>query len=309
MITANLTGNLGNHMWNYVICRIVAEKLGFEWGVNPTPSHDYHSGQNQMYFMDIDFGKSIKVIGQNDMGLAKFEGVPNEYYDELKVHTHENDSCCINMYDPGVFNVEDGTMIHIKSQSEDYLIDRRSDIIDWFKIKSEFKIRYEKILQDLNLVIDENLCVINFRGGEYTTVNNLIPNKKYWSDAISHMKKINPNIRFIIISDDPRSANFYIPGIPCYHVEIGFDFYVVNSAKYLILANSSFSWWSAWLNQNAELTIAPKYWGRFNVSNGYWSLGDLYSRYFKYLDRDGVLIDYQTCKNEALEFYKNNNLI
>ena len=65
MITANMTGNLGNHMWNYVICRIVAEKLGYDWGVHKIPSHDYYRGQNQMYFMNVDFGKEVKPIGKN----------------------------------------------------------------------------------------------------------------------------------------------------------------------------------------------------------------------------------------------------
>ena len=309
MITANMTCNLGNHMWNYVICRIVAEKLGYDWGVHKIPSHDYYRGQNQMYFMNVDFGKEVKPIGKNSSGLTQFESIPNEYYDELRVHVYNNDSCCINMYDPKVFEVEDGTMIHIKSQSEDYLIDRRKEVISWFTLNSNFAQVYKQKLKELRIILDENLCVINFRGGEYTSVHNLIPNKKYWVDCMNHMRDINPNIKFIIISDDPNTASYFIPGVPCYHIEIGFDFYVVNKAKYLILANSSFSWWAAWLNTTANLILAPKYWGRFNVSNGYWSLGDLYSRFFKYVDREGNISDYQTCKSEALNFYKENNLI
>lgn len=309
MLTANLTGNLGNHMWNYVICRTVAEKLGYDWGIHKVPSHDYFNGQNQMYFMNVDFGEEVFPIGKNSMGLVQFKDVPYEYYDELKVHTYLNDSCCINMYDHDVFNVKDGTMIHIKSQSEDYLIERRDEVISWFSFTSDHEFKYKKILESLNLTLDDNLCVINFRGGEYTCVQNLIPNQKYWKDCIDHMISINPNMKFIVISDDPNTARFYLPGISCYHVEIGFDFYVVNKAKYLILANSSFSWWAGWLNSTANLILAPKYWGRFNISNGYWSLGDVYSRFFKYMDRDGKISDYETCKSESLKFYQENNLI
>jgi hypothetical protein len=42
MITTNLTGNLGNHMWQYTVCRTVAQKLEYQWGINPSPTHDYH---------------------------------------------------------------------------------------------------------------------------------------------------------------------------------------------------------------------------------------------------------------------------
>jgi len=308
MITANLTGNLGNHMWNYVIARIVAEKLGYEWGVPPYPIYDYHNGDNQMYFMNVDFGKPVKIIGKDKDGLNKFEGQIHTYRDKHKGHIYNGDSCIINMYDPDVFNIEDNTMIHVMSQSEDYLIDRRSDVISWFLIKDEHEKEYQKKMIEMGISLDDNTCVINFRGGEYKSVPNLIPNQSYWKNCINYMKGINPNMKFIIFSDDPQCAGQFIPGIPCYHIDIGFDFYMVNKAKYLIIANSSFSWWASWLNQNAKLILAPKYFGRHNVSNGYWSQGDSYTSQFTYMGRDGVVSDYNTCKKEALEFYKINNL-
>lgn len=309
MITTNLTGNLGNHMWYYSICRIVAEKLGYEWGIDPTPEYDYHGGANQMYFMNVDFGKPITTIGRNERRLKTYDGITHEYYDKHKEHSYNGDNCLINMYDDNVWNIKDNTMIHLITQSEDYLIDRKEDVINWFQIKEEYKQLYENKLKELGILLDDNTCVINFRGGEFKSVYNLIPNTEYWSNSIKKMKEINPNMRFIIISDDTQCANTYMPGIPCYHIDIGFDFFVVNTSKYLILSNSTFSWWASWLNTQVKFIIAPKYWGRYNSSNGYWSLGDSYTRGFNYMGRDGVLYDYEYCKNEALEFYKNNNLI
>jgi hypothetical protein len=309
MITTNLTGNFGNHMWYYCVCRIVAEKKGFEWGINPIATHDYYGGQSQFYFMDVDYGKEVTLNGKNKNGLNKYLGIDNEYNDDVNQHIYQGDSCLINMYDPKVFDVEDNTMVHIISQSEDYLIDRKSDILDWFKIKPEYEDLYEQRLSELGIKLDDNTCVINFRGGEYRSVPNLILRREYWRDCINHMLSINPNMKFIIITDDPGCAISYVGEYPCYHIEIGFDFYVVNKSKYVILSNSSFGWWAGWLNQNANLILAPKYWAKHNVSNGYWSLGDSYTRCFTYMDRDGNIVDYETCKKEALEFYKNNNLI
>jgi hypothetical protein len=151
--------------------------------------------------------------------------------------------------------------------------------------------------------------VINFRGGEYKNVMNLIPNKKYWTDSINQMLTINPNMKFIIVSDDPNYAKGFVGNFPCYHFDIGFDFYLVNNSKYLIIANSSFSWWAAWLNTKSKLTIAPIYWAKHNVSNGYWSLGDSYSKFFSYMNREGDLVNYEECKNNAINFYKENNLL
>jgi len=309
MITTNLTGNFGNHMWYYTICRLVAEKNNYEWGINPNPTHDYYNGMNQFYFFEIDFGNEVKVIGKNERGLNKYDGIFNEYYDIHKEHIYNGDSCLINMYDENVWNVQDNTMIHLISQSENYLLERRADILNWFQLKTEYRISYEQKLNELGINLDENLCVINFRGGEYKNVLNLIPNQQYWSNSIKTMLSINPDMKFIIVSDDPICAKNFVGNYPCYHFDIGFDFFLVNNSKYLIIANSSFSWWSAWLNTSSKLTIAPIYWAKHNVSNGYWSLGDSYSKFFKYMDRDGNLVDYESCKNDAINFYKKNNLI
>lgn len=308
MITTNLTGNLGNHMWYYSICRLVAEKLGYDWGINPITTHDYYGGRSQMYFMNIDYGKELIVNGKNERGLNTYVGITNEYYDSPKEYVYKGDSCLINMYDPGVFEIDDNTMIHLISQSEDYLIERREDILKWFEIKQDYTELYEKKMFEMGIKLDDDTCVINFRGGEYRGVSNLICRPEYWRDSISHMRKINPFMRFIIITDDPSCAVSYIGNYPCYHIDVGFDYYVVNKSKFLILSNSSFGWWSAWLNKNALNIIAPKYWAKHNISNGYWALGDLYSRFFKYMDRDGFISEYEECKKEALQFYSDNNL-
>jgi hypothetical protein len=40
----------------------------------------------------------------------------------------------------------------------------------------------------------------------------------------------------------------------------------------------------------------------------YWATGDAYTRCFTYMDRNGDLFDYETCKTEALNYYKQKNI-
>jgi hypothetical protein len=303
MITTNLTGNLGNHMWQYASCRAIGEKLGYEWGINSRPSYDYHNGMNQMYFMDVDFGKPI-------------EGIIHEYHEPWKFYSHV-DNVNINMLDSNIYNIKDNTILLGKDgaaggifQSEEYILDKKENVLQWFKLKQEYIHLYESKLSELGIVLDENLCVINFRGGEYRGLSTVILRKEYWNYSINHMLSINPNMKFLVITDDVECARYFMPfEIPTLHIDIGFDFYVVNQAKWVILSNSTFGWWSAWLNQKANKIIAPKYWARHNVSDGYWGTGDSYTSCFTYLDRDGKLCDFETCKEEAIEYYKTKNLI
>jgi hypothetical protein len=303
MITTNLTGNLGNHMAQYATCRTVSEKLGFEWGINQNPTHDYFNGKNQMYFMDVDFGKPIS-------------GIVNQFFEKWIIYKHLDD-VNITMLNEDLYKIQDNTIMlgHNGAfggifQSEDYIIDRKSDVKRWFSIKENYKEEYNKKLSELDIILDENTCVINFRGGEYRGLRNVILRKEYWRDAINHMLSLNSNMKFVLITDDVPCAQSFMPfPIRAYHIDIGFDFYAVNQAKWLIISNSTFGWWAAWLSDNANKIIAPKYWARHNVSDGYWSIGDAYTRGFVYMDREGKLYDYETCKAQALEYYKQKNII
>jgi len=303
MITTNLTGNLGNHMWQYSVCRMIAERLGYEWGINPSPSHDYHRGMNQMYFMDVDFGKSP-------------EGNFIEFHEKWVNYNHNGDNVNVTKLDKRLYSISDNVkLIGDKGalggiyQSEDYLIEIKDKVIGWFKLNDEKSKEYEEILKNNNIILDDNLCVINFRGGEYRGIPDVLLRKEYWRDSINHMMNINPKMKFIVITDDVECAKSFMPfDIPCFHQDIGFDFYTINKAKWNIISNSTFGWWAAWLNTTTNKVIAPKYWARHNVSDGYWSVGDSYTRGFTYLDRDGNLNDYKTCKIQAEEYYKNKNL-
>jgi hypothetical protein len=280
--------------------RCVAEKLNYDWGVDKHPTHDYFNGMNQMYFMNVDFGKTP-------------DGIIHEYYEKWPNYNDAN----ICTFDQSIYQVLDNTILLGQNgakggvyQSEEYFLDRRNDIFNWYKIKDEYKLEYEKKLSEFGYVLDENLCVLNFRGGEYNNVPNLIVRREYWRDSINHMLSLNPNIKFLMITDDVTCAKSYMPfDIPTIHVDIGFDYYVINNAKYVILSNSSFGLWAAWLNQKATLILAPKYWARHNTSDGYWSIGDQYYQCFTYVDRTGQILTYNECKEEAINYLKNKNLI
>tara|TARA_R100001594_G_scaffold65166_1_gene99405 strand:- start:1466 stop:2407 length:942 start_codon:yes stop_codon:yes gene_type:complete len=303
MITINLTGNLGNHMWQYSVCRTIAEKLGYDWGISPTPSHDYHQGKSQMTFMDADFGKSVA-------------GITHHFHEKWQFHEAKQEKVWFNRLDDRIYDIEDNTILLGDNgalggiyQCEDYIIDNKPSILKWFKIKKEYKDGYKKKLKDLGISLDDNLCIINFRGGEYKNLHNVIPRKEYWRDSISHMLQANKDMKFLIITDDINCAKSFMPfDIQAIHVDIGFDFYVVNQAKWLIISNSSFSWWGAWLNQYCHKTIGPKYFISHNLSDGYWSHADSYTTSFEYIDREGAISDYNTCKKEAEDYYRMHNL-
>ena len=81
---------------------------------------------------------------------------------------------------------------------------------------------------------------------------------------------------------------------------------VIKNAKYLILSNSSFAWFPAWTSEKLKYCIAPKYWGRHNISDGYWSLGYNLTNGWMYQDRKGKLYTYDECHKELQEYMREN---
>jgi hypothetical protein len=281
---------IGNQLWCYVTTRAIAKKRGFDFGI-------IHPEKFKgLDFMDLDFGKPV-------LGGKNFEGGPpkklpegiTHYYRESESR-HPMTGADIRLHDNDLMNVPDNTQIDGIMQDEQYIIEYKDEIRNWLKTKD----------LDVSVYTGNNTCIMNIRGGEYTHHPELYLNKKYWTDAMKNMLGVNPNLNFIIISEDPESANKMFPDIPAYDFGIGMDYCVLAKAKYVIMSNTSFAWFPTWLNQDLQYCIAPKYWARHNVSDGYWSTGyNLYMGYM-YQDRDGKLFDYTECLKEFQDYIKSH---
>lgn len=82
------------------------------------------------------------------------------------------------------------------------------------------------------------------------------------------------------------------------------DYVTIKNAKYLILSNSSFAFFPAFTSETVEKVIAPKYWARHNVSDGYWASEQNIYEGFTYQDRKGRLFSAKECREELEEYKK-----
>lgn len=112
---------------------------------------------------------------------------------------------------------------------------------------------------------------LHIRRGDYKNlsiqkVHGLLP-LDYYNAAIQRMEKEVPNLRIYLFSDDPQIA-LKESGATDVTVVSGEitknsleDFWLMSQCRHNIIANSSFSWWAAWLNDNADkVVIGPKKW-------------------------------------------------
>lgn len=284
---------IGNQLFCYVTTRSIAHDRNFEFAIKDTGwSGDKRYNQNGFYWFNLDMGSAVpdglEVYIEKDVRIF----LPTCGHDM----TH---GCYISKYDENLINISDNTMILGNMQDQKYFIHNKNLVKEWLKVKPEY---------DTYEYTDDNVCVLNFRGGEYVGFDELYLTRKYWVDAMTNMAKINPNMEFVVITDDIKASQDMLPEIPAYHFSVDKDYAIIKNAKHVILSNSTFPFFAVFTSDTIENIIAPKYWARHNVSDGYWGSGqNLYSGW-NYQDREGNLQTYDECLKEFQEYSEKNNL-
>ena len=119
---------------------------------------------------------------------------------------------------------------------------------------------------------------IHIRRGDYLTCGFMANlSLDYYTKAINEIANKTPNIYIYLFTDDPQWAreNFKTnfpyeiveanQGKDCYK-----DIVLMSLCRHNIIANSSFSWWGAFLNKNNDaIIIAPKQWYNTPTQNRY----------------------------------------
>ena len=280
---------LGNQLFCYVTTRMLAYKLGYDFGIGGLcNAGDSRVNEKGFYFMDLDYGKEVPD------NLVRYD----EYRHGL--HTDVHLKTDIRLTDKKLLSIPDNTVIYGVMQSEEYFGDRIDLVKSWLKVREE----YEHM--DTN---GENICILNFRGGDIIGNAGCWLPRSYWTKAIDAMVKYNPKMEFAIVTDDVKAANEMLPEYPAYHENVAWDYVALKNARNVICSTSTFACFPLWTSETLEYCIAPKYWFHHNLSQGWWSLGcSIYNYVSHYMDRDGKLFTPEECVIEWEEYKKTSNI-
>ncbi len=150
-------------------------------------------------------------------------------------------------------------------QSEKYFVDQQSAIRNDLRFKSplsKIDLSTAECIQNCRAV---SVHVRFFDGPLTQGVNNI--SSTYYSRALEVMEKRVPEAHYFIFSDQPEAAMNLLK-IPMNRVTLvshnkgdvnaSADLWLMNQCQNHIIANSTFSWWGAWLGVNRErIVIAP----------------------------------------------------
>lgn len=173
-------------------------------------------------------------------------------------------------FDRNVFSVPTNTYFDGFWQTEKYFKNIEKEIRQELTLNKPLSPYSKDMLNKINSV---NAVSLHVRRTDYVYHNESnsfhgICELDYYKDAINHIVKNVPAPHFFLFSDDLLwvKENFEFLKHPFTLIENGADknyedITLMSMCKHHIIANSSFSWWGAWLNPSKEkIVIAPKRW-------------------------------------------------
>ena len=257
---------LGNQLWCYISTLGIANKLGVE-----------QININCEKFKGKDFLEINNCYNYNGNYKIYYERL---YYDDRIKYIASS-------YDPGVLLIKGDTKIIGILQSEKYFYEYKDIINDNIKIKNENKI----------FAIDNDVCILNIRGGEYKKHKDFILPKSYWLNAMRNIQKYCDIKKFMIVTDDVKYAKYLFPNIKDIITGIEETFYALYSAKNIIVSNSTFSYFPIKMSSKFKNIIAPMLWARFKNKECIWASPCNYYDEWHWQDSYGNIIENEICKN------------
>lgn len=270
MIVSHIKGGIGNQLFQYALGRTLAENANEELYLDNSL---FTSGKSWNRAFRLDkFGFKYKVASKED--IQKFQevksvGVLQKALQSLnilkKFEIISEDASQINLS----LKQKRGNL-YLKGywQSEIYFKEIREILIKEWVPSFELSMNAK---QYLKLINDTNAVCVHFRRGDYVSVESIqksfgILPIKYYQQAIHNLSNSISNIELFIFSDDiPWVKSNFHSDLPTHFIDnINLDYeelYLMSCCKHNIIANSSFSWWGAWLNNHSEKQVfAPQPW-------------------------------------------------
>ena len=277
MIIIKIKGGLGNQLFQYAVGRAVAldHKSPLKLDLTIFKTYKLHKYLLDQFVIQADIATEneiVKLKGRNNMlfsALRKASLIKRKSYFKEKRSSY---------FDASVFK---NNCVYLDGywQNELYFSDIRELLLRELTSISSMSDLGCAYLEGIK---KSNSISLHVRRGNYLNLKNFnVLDVDYYMKAVEYIRKNVEKPTFYIFSDDLewcKNSLGFLDG--CIFVdrtktEID-DLKLMSFCQHNIIANSSFSWWAAWLNQNSKKTvIAPKGWllndpGSSNVIPSAW---------------------------------------
>lgn len=269
MVIIGISGGLGNQMFQYALYkkllmegREVRIDLSF---FNIKQIEAYRKFELDIFNLDYKVAtpKEVKKLG--DCSYSIWNKLRRKIFGQkASLYVEDIDKG----FQKEIFEKDD-VYLYGYWQNPNYFSDIREDLLKCFTFPEKKDDLNRRILRKIR---NENSVSVHVRRGDYLSENNVqiygnICTKLYYERAMDYIREKIENPVFFLFTNDVEwvKSELYKPGMVIVNCNIKkdcyYDMYLMSQCKANIIANSSFSWWGAWLNQNTQkIVISPSKW-------------------------------------------------
>jgi hypothetical protein len=271
MVVVKLMGGLGNQMFQYACGRRIALANSVQLKLDTS---DVKGKAGRVYGLG-HLNISAEIALDTDIKHFKKSGLIRKLL--YRAHLISKPFCEYNVvrerffhFDARIPSLSDDTYLDGYWQSERYFSDIKDVIRREFTFKSEPDPENQRMAK---MILPTNAVSLHIRRGDYVsdpTTNKVhgVCSAEYYNRAVKLIVSKVSRPHFFIFSDDQEwvrknlrldyQVTYVTHNLGDRSLE---DLRLMSLCRYHIIANSSFSWWGAWLNQNSEkVVIAPAQW-------------------------------------------------
>lgn len=266
-IIVKLNGGLGNQMFQYALARSLAKRTGLKTLFDMSFFKKKYARPYQLNIFSLnaefveDFWLKLKlnIIWKLRKKLKNKKILGLNLY--LEPHFE---------FDENIFKIKPNTYIEGFFQSENYFTDIENVIRTDFQFKNLPDDENQTLIEKINTT---NSISLHIRRGDYIQKKRYQDvyascSLDYYKSGVEYIANKYSDPTLFIFSDDINwvKENLKLPYESIYVANnTGDNSYedmrLMSLCKHNIIANSSFSWWGAWLNNNKEkIVIAPQRW-------------------------------------------------
>lgn len=272
MIIVKLQGGLGNQLFEYSAGLALAKKLKTELKLDVSY---YENDKKRIYELD-NFNISGKTANVDEIEKIQKQSFLVKLTKRFWIRNHERKIFADTYYfDKNFFNLPNNIYLDGFYNNQEYFKNIKDAVQTEFTLKNNFSQKVELLL---TTIATDNSVSIHVRRGDY-----ILPKyqeifypltTEYYEQTVSLINQKVNDAHFFVFSDDIEwSKTLPFPDNTAYieknalGITDAEELVLMSKCKHNIIANSTFSWWGAWLNTNPDkIVIAPKKWSIYETA-------------------------------------------
>lgn len=274
MVTVRIKGGLGNQLFQYAAAYALAKRIGqhMEMDISFFPQQSLRGFKLDK--LNISYGR-ISTHQTKTIEIYKNKYL-NKFLRQINIRQLpiQNIGCYLletrSDIVPEFFEVQQKSVyIDGYFQSEEYFDQYRNDLVKQFTPKYDSEKEFDIVLDSMKKC---NSVAVHVRRGDFLKAqndgnpNHYLLGENYYHNALEYIAKHIDNTVFFWFSDDiewvkenfGEQENFRFISLQTTYADID-ELMLMKSCKHIIAANSTFSWWASWLNEEKNAVhICPK---------------------------------------------------